>query len=182
MYPYHDGQQRINSSLTVGSAVDIEGEAIVFMAHHLPEIKANLLAARLPSLFIASVGKNLVNGLYCGHSGPHFKASQVPCQGSLGCGGRNLRSPTGASAYGIPRKERKERPSEECRTTPRSNPVEVDKMVRSIGYRQERNGFRRSCCWRRRSYGGGRPTLYYYTAAADQGGERRRRLDKDFPI
>jgi hypothetical protein len=41
---------------------------------------------------------------FCGAQGPGFVASRIPVHGSGGSGGRRRSSPTGARAYGMPRK------------------------------------------------------------------------------
>ena len=50
----------------------------------------------------------------CGAQGPDAVASRSPSQGATGSGGVNRRSPTGAAAYGMPRK---------WQTDPRRNPT-----------------------------------------------------------
>src|SRR5882724_6042427 len=45
----------------------------------------------------------------CGHTGPKLFATRTPAHGSGGWGGRQRNAPTGAAAYGMPRKTVSER-------------------------------------------------------------------------
>src|SRR5579863_9464583 len=40
----------------------------------------------------------------CGQAGPYWFAGRIPAHDAGGCGGRQRRFPTGAAAYGIPKK------------------------------------------------------------------------------
>lgn len=45
-----------------------------------------------------------VSGYFWGHTDPNVSAKRVPGHDRGGCGGRNLKGPTGGAAYGTPRK------------------------------------------------------------------------------
>ena len=63
----------------------------------------------------------------CGATAPKSVASSTPSHGRAGAGARNLRSPTGGAAYGIPRHILSPR-----RSTPSTVPLVVSTLTRAF--------------------------------------------------